>query len=83
MAGLDCCLDCEDVSRRRFSYGTLVRPKQLSIDDKSVPLGAYFHTCHGLAVILLYTVVYCLDTDLFINWIAALRCKAVSDFTVK
>ncbi len=29
-----------------------------------------------------YSVVYCLDVVLFINWIAALRCKAVSDFRV-
>ncbi len=30
-----------------------------------------------------HSVVYCLDVDLFINWIAALRGKAVSDFRVK
>ncbi len=30
-----------------------------------------------------HSVVYCLDVDLFINWIAALHPKAVSDFTVK
>ncbi len=30
-----------------------------------------------------HSVVYCLDVDLFINLIAALRCKAVSDFRVK
>ncbi len=30
-----------------------------------------------------YPVVYCLDVVLFINWIAAICCKAVSDFRVK
>ncbi len=34
-------------------------------------------------VITPHSVVYCRDVDLFINRIAALRCKAVSDIRVK
>ncbi len=30
-----------------------------------------------------HSVAYCRDVDLFINRLAALRCKAVSDFRVK